>query len=211
MYRKWIVYLAAVWYLIWISPVLAEEASISAYVKVKIPVLCSGEDSEEVYEFRLTCDGTGSVNVKQDRLCLKNGETGVFEVLCFDAGTYHCQIYEEDRTDGSRQSGRNVYCADIFVTEDEAEKMYAEMVIYIKGSSVKEEMCRFHHKGEQEQPVISDTKNEEYIFSEDTIQTTTVRTGDKSKDIEGWVLGMGLSGSLCIFILAEKRKMKGGP
>lgn len=209
MYRKHSIFLIAVWCLALLFPVFAEGSTVFKYVKAEIPVTCLGSDSEEICAYQLECDLSDAMEVKQDLLYLKNGETGRFEVLLYDAGIYHCEICELDET-GSGIDNQDAYCADIFVTEDETGEMYGETVIYKKGKSVKEEACIFRNEGKIKEPEISDVKNEETADSGKIRPDSGVRTGDMSKDIETMVLGMGMAGIICALAVRTKLRMKGG-
>ena len=108
----------------------------------------------------------------------------------------------------------SVYQAEIFVTEDENEKLNAETVVFTKGSSEKSAKCEFVNKV---------TKNEDSgsqggsgsnggigggsaTVKGDTSGTARVKTGVETHEL--LYAGIGMVGMLTVAIVVKKKNRK---
>lgn len=154
--------LVAMLILFGVLPVCAAEPT----VEVKIPVSCTGKNTNESFSYHLNAETKEFQKMAVDYLSMKNGETNSFSVLYTYPGTYHYTVTQSKGTDSKTTYDETVYTVDVYVTEDENGKMSAEPIIYLKGSNEKKQSASF-------------TNTKEVEVSK---KTGSVKTGDMVKD-----------------------------
>lgn len=119
--------------------VKAEEKKVTA----KIPVSCTGENTDESFVYLLEGGHSEYEKVAEENLTLKDGEKGFFVIDYTYPGTYHYTIQQKKGTDNATTYDGTVYNVDVYVTENESGVMSAEPVIYVKGSAEKKAEASF--------------------------------------------------------------------
>ena len=88
--------------LVSLSPmsVFAEDTGTSDdTVRVEIPVSCTGKNTSESFEYRLSFQPEESQKIGNSTLTLKDGEKGSFAVTYDQPGTYHYTVSQKKGTD----------------------------------------------------------------------------------------------------------------
>ena len=139
MISFWIILCAAV---AAAGEVKAEEKKVTA----KIPVSCTGENTDESFVCILEGSHTEYENIASESLTLKDGEKDFFVIDYTYPGTYHYMIQQKKGTDSDTTYDDTVYNVDIYVTEDDSGAMFADPVIYMEGSTEKKAEAVFANK-----------------------------------------------------------------
>lgn len=188
------------------TPVYAAEP-----VDAIVPVSCSAEGSTE--SFAVSIEGDSGFKAPE-RLELRDGESKTFTIQINLPGDYKYKIYQEKGIEKNMEYDNSVYQAEIFVTEDENEKLNAETVVFTKGSSEKSAKCEFVNKV---------TKNEDggsqggsgsnggigggsATVKGDTSGTARVKTGVETHEL--LYAGIGMVGMLTVAIVVKKKNRK---
>lgn len=189
------------------TPVYAAEP-----VDAIVPVSCSAEGSTE--SFAVSIEGDSGFKASPERLELRDGESKTFTIQINLPGDYKYKIYQEKGIEKNMEYDNSVYQAEIFVTEDENEKLNAETVVFTKGSSEKSAKCEFINKV---------TKNEDggsqggsgsnggigggsATVKGDTSGTARVKTGVETHEL--LYAGIGMVGMLTVAIVVKKKNRK---
>lgn len=189
------------------TPVYAAEP-----VDAIVPVSCSAEGSTE--SFAVSIEGDSGFKASPERLELRDGESKTFTIQINLPGDYKYKIYQEKGIEKNMEYDNSVYQAEIFVTEDENEKLNAETVVFTKGSSEKSAKCEFVNKV---------TKNEDggsqggsgsnggigggsATVKGDTSGTARVKTGVETHEL--LYAGIGMVGMLTVAIVVKKKNRK---
>ena len=189
------------------TPVYAAEP-----VDAIVPVSCSAEGSTE--SFAVSIEGDSGFKASPERLELRDGESKTFTIQINLPGDYKYKIYQEKGKEKNMEYDNSVYQAEIFVTEDENEKLNAETVVFTKGSSEKSAKCEFVNKV---------TKNEDggsqggsgsnggigggsATVKGDTSGTARVKTGVETHEL--LYAGIGMVGMLTVAIVVKKKNRK---
>ena len=189
------------------TPVYAAEP-----VDAIVPVSCSAEGSTE--SFAVSIEGDSGFKASPERLELRDGESKTFTIQINLPGDYKYKIYQEKGTEKNMEYDNSVYQAEIFVTEDENEKLNAETVVFTKGSSEKSAKCEFVNKV---------TKNEDggsqggsgsnggigggsATVKGDISGTARVKTGVETHEL--LYAGIGMAGMLTAAIVVKKKNRK---
>lgn len=189
------------------TPVYAAEP-----VDAIVPVSCSAEGSTE--SFAVSIEGDSGFKASPERLELRDGESKTFTIQINLPGDYKYKIYQEKGIEKNMEYDNSVYQAEIFVTEDENEKLNAETVVFTKGSSEKSAKCEFVNKV---------TKNEDSgsqggsgsnggigggsaTVKGDTSGTARVKTGVETHEL--LYAGIGMVGMLTVAIVVKKKNRK---
>ena len=177
-----------------------------------VPVSCSAEGSTE--SFAVSIEGDSGFKASPERLELRDGESKTFTIQINLPGDYKYKIYQEKGIEKNMEYDNSVYQAEIFVTEDENEKLNAETVVFTKGSSEKSAKCEFVNKV---------TKNEDggsqggsgsnggigggsATVKGDTSGTARVKTGVETHEL--LYAGIGMVGMLTVAIVVKKKNRK---
>ena len=119
--------------------VKAEEKKVT----VKIPVSCTGENTDESFVYLLEGGQSEYEKVTDESLTLKDGEKSFFVIDYTYPGTYHYTIQQKKGTDNATTYDSTVYNVDVYVTENESGVMATEPVIYEEGSTEKKAEASF--------------------------------------------------------------------
>lgn len=129
----------------------AEPGAGGKTVTAQIPVSCTGTNTTEQFVFRLTGESSPFQTVENETLILKDKEKGFFRITYTYPGTYHYTVSQEKGKDSATTYDDTVYCADVYVAEDEKGNLYADPVVYIEGESEKKaELSFFNEKKKPE-------------------------------------------------------------
>jgi len=132
-----------------ITPIFAmdiEEKNVSAY----IPVSCTGKNTEEVFTYKLNSENMELQEIEKLSLSLKDGEEDVFIISYTCPGTYHYTITQNKGTDTKTKYDDTIYEVDVYITEDESGRLFAEPILYINGGTEKKEEASFVNEKEKQ-------------------------------------------------------------
>lgn len=150
--------------LLWMLPVKTEASTVP--VTTRIPVTCSGGNTQETFTFVLEMETKELQTPDQLIIRIKAGEEGAFSIHYVYPGTYHYKIRQEKGADAKTTYDSTVYQIDVFVTEDESGILSAEPVLHKEGSNEKIPRVSFENSVENNM-----TKNN---------RSSSVQTGDNS-------------------------------
>ncbi len=168
---------------------LGAEAAVP--VTARIPVSCSGGNPLESLTFVMEMETKEMQTPDQLMIRLKAEEEGAFTIHYAYPGTYHYRIRQETGKDSKTTYDSTVYEVDMFVTEDEKGVLYAEPVLYTKGSSEKKAEIRFKNTAAGEP-----SKNS---------RSSSVQTGDTAQK----TLYLSLfAGSAALLVLLGSRLLR---
>lgn len=170
-------------------------ASVSAAEKsagIRIPVSCTGENSSETFQYQILPETTQFQTLESDTLFLKNGETGTFEIMYQEPGTYHYLVQQLKGKHSETTYDETVYSVDVYVTEKVDGTMTAEAIAYIKPETEKIDTLLFAN--------YSKTS----VFPGESVDT-----GDAFfKKCTKWIFLMAISFFLIILLIRKDRKEK---
>ncbi len=161
--------------MLWICYSDAEAAE--APVTASIPVKCTGGNPLETFTVVMEMETNENQNPDRLILRLKADEEGAFTIHYTYPGTYHYTISQTKGTESGTTYDDTVYRVDMYVTEDENGTMYAEPVVYEKGSDEKKAELVFKNTGESSGSKNSSSKSG---TSSGSKSAGNVQTGDTS-------------------------------
>ena len=147
---------------------------------VEIPVSCSAKDCEEDFAFLLEAEKSPYLQLKENLIRLKDGETGRFELIFIFPGTYHCRISQKKGKTTGVSYDDTIYEAVVYVTEDEEGNMDAKTVVFPDNSKEKASSCQFINKKAKKKRIATEKKP-------DVKRSNSVQTGDLSAP-EYWLI-----------------------
>lgn len=168
-------------------------------VRVEIPVSCTGKNTSESFEYRLSFEPVESQKIENDTLSLKDGKEGSFAVTYDQPGTYHYTVSQKKGTDKKTHYDSRVYQIDVYVTEDEDGRLSAEVIAYLQGDTAKKEKLDFFN--EKELPEKEPEKHPGTGGGKEPVQT-----GDHMKS--GWFTVMTCSGAAFAGLAVIKKRRK---
>lgn len=189
------------------TPVYAAEP-----VDAIVPVSCSAEGSTE--SFAVSIEGDSGFKASPERLELRDGESKTFTIQINLPGDYKYKIYQEKGIEKNMEYDNSVYQAEIFVTEDENEKLNAETVVFTKGSSEKSAKCEFVNNVIKNEDGGSQggsgsnggSSGSSATVKGDTSGTARVKTGVETNEL--LYAGIGMAGMLTAAIVVKKKNRK---
>ena len=116
--------------------------------KTQIPVACEAPGTQETFYFYLEENDSVAENAEVNKLCLKNGEKGAFEISYKETGTYHYYVHQEQGKDSKTTYDNTIYSVDVYVATDENGQLFAEPVLYINGQDQKKAELTFVNRTE---------------------------------------------------------------
>ncbi len=152
--------------------VQAEEKSVTA----KIPVSCEAENTDEACTFIIEGKALEYATIKEDKLTLKGGEEGFFEVECIYPGTYSFTVSEVKGNDAKTTYDETKYSVDLWVTESEDGTLSVQPIVYKESQDAKSASCAFKNIKETEPATTKDDSSK----ADDSKGNSS--KGDGSKD-----------------------------
>lgn len=155
-----------------------DEKSITTY----IPVSCTGKNTTETFIYDLEYAPSPYQTVVTDKLELKDGQKGQFEVSYTYPGDYHYKVSQREGSDASTKYDKTIYDVDVYVTEDDDGVLHTEVIAYKAGKKEKTDSAAYVN----EKPSSDDSHDDTDLSN--TSSFSNVKTGDETHIMEFVVL-----------------------